>query len=55
MGEEPQERRGFLPAGDGCACSAGVRTGLGFEDSTSGWTKAFDELLMASGVDGMAA
>ena len=37
---------------DGCECSAGVRAGLGFEQCTAGWIEAFEEFLMATGVDG---
>ena len=43
---------GLLAAGDGCECSAGVRAGLGFEQCTAGWIEAFEEFLMATGVDG---
>ena len=42
----------LLAAGDGCECSAGVRAGLGFEQGTAGWTRPFEEFLMATGVDG---
>ena len=42
----------LLAAGDGCECSAGVRAGLGFEQDTAGWIDAFEEFLMATGVDG---
>ena len=30
----------------------GVRAGLGFEQGTAGWTRPFEEFLMATGVDG---
>ena len=43
---------GLLAAGDGCECSAGVWAGLGFEHCTAGWIEAFEEFLMATGVDG---
>ena len=35
-----------------CECSAGVWAGLGLEQCTAGWIEAFDEFLMATGVDG---
>ena len=42
----------FVAAGDGCECSAGAWAGLGLEQCTAGWIEAFDEFLMATGVDG---